>query len=41
MEVVSFSVDNRRLWAELMVAKNYLEGRYKGIRAKLYLVGHG
>lgn len=23
-----------------MVAKNYLEGRYKGNRAKLSLVGH-
>lgn len=32
--------DEDRLTAELVVAKNYTEGRYKGKRAKLSLVGH-
>lgn len=38
--MVSFSLAERRLRAELTVAKNYLEGKYTGNRAKLSLVGH-
>lgn len=37
--MVSFNLSERKFRAELM-AKNYLEGRYKGNRAKVSSVGH-
>lgn len=37
--MVSFNLSERKFRAELM-AQNYLEGRYKGNRAKVSSVGH-